>query len=317
MEQETRRSVAELAGKFTCQIPLPTGAEGNKPVRRRPPRTLQLPTSNNGSQGQEEQQKTEVPSQPPRKNRNSALIEKLQANLAISPTNPLLSPLSPGAVKPPTPSFSPHSPCSPVGQLMPSKPSQEEHPVSFETSAEGGNLKSINKGRARHSLKRRPPSRRLRKSSGDEAGTEEENTTVAEPGHAVLDEKENDVFEKQKVETEEKDETDSASATSEQPEEQKQSAESPDSAQKSETGEEKETKESVEEPVSAEKEEDEEEKSDPCQLESSMSESKETESVEITDPKVEPDTSTQDEENQLEKKEEEASQTEESKSSEQ
>uniref|UniRef100_A0A3B1J8K9 FAM21/CAPZIP domain-containing protein n=1 Tax=Astyanax mexicanus TaxID=7994 RepID=A0A3B1J8K9_ASTMX len=238
MEKESvvKRSVAELAGKFACQkIPVPTGDEANKPVRRRPPRTLQLPlpTGNDAGQDHGEQQKGEAASHPPRKNRNSALIEKLQANLVLSPTALLPSPLSPGAGKPPVllPSLSPNSPCSPASPAAAHTPRQEEAPASFEKPAEGSVLLNVNKSRARHSIKRRPPSRRHRKSSGDDVGTEEEKPTAAVSESPSQGGKEEEVFEEQKVEKKEGNSAEpaaaAASSTTEQQKEQKHS-ESPD-----------------------------------------------------------------------------------------
>ncbi|XP_044227365.1 duboraya isoform X4 [Thunnus albacares] len=189
MEEEapSRRSVAELAGRFKGSAP-PNNAAGNeteKPVRRRPPRSLQLPKSHGDDQ--ECQQPPDVTSPGPGKaKRNSALIEKLQANLVLSPTALLPSPKSPGLRMLP-PSFVPPFPGSALDATVtssstatPTSPvtvhplTQEERPTSFEdppTVAEGSILTSINKGRARHSIRRRPPSRRHRKSSsGDEVG---------------------------------------------------------------------------------------------------------------------------------------------------
>ncbi|XP_067231576.1 duboraya isoform X1 [Chanodichthys erythropterus] len=200
MEEHTvvkKRSVAELAGKFNCPIPHTTDAEVvrfhiNKPVRRRPPRTLPLPASNDAGQGQDEKG-AETAS--PRKNRNSALIEKLQANLALSPTGPLPFPKSPGVLKIPVPSFSPGSPSSPSSPPIIVTPKQEETPASFENPSEGAVLKSIIKGRARHSIKRRPPSRRHRKSSADEEVDKASDTLE----HTTPNGHEGDVFEEQKT----------------------------------------------------------------------------------------------------------------------
>ncbi|XP_043078026.1 LOW QUALITY PROTEIN: duboraya [Puntigrus tetrazona] len=182
-----KRSVAELAGKFSCPISHMTEAEVNKPVRRRPPRSLPLPSGNDAGQGQDEKGAETAST---RKNRNSALIEKLQASLTLSPTGPPPFPKSPGAVKLPVPG-SPSSPSSPPAAVT---PKQEESPASFESPAEGTVLKSINKGRARHSIKRRPPSRRHRKSSTDE---EVDKTALLDQttpnGH------EGDVFEEHKT----------------------------------------------------------------------------------------------------------------------
>ncbi|XP_059382331.1 duboraya isoform X2 [Carassius carassius] len=182
-----KRSVAELAGKFSCPVSHMTDAEVNKPVRRRPPRSLPLPAGNDASQGQDEKGTETVST---RKNRNSALIEKLQASLTLSPTGP-------GVMKLPVQAFSPGSPSSPSSPTATVTPKEEETPASFESTAEGTVLKSINKGRARHSIKRRPPSRRHRKSSADEGGEEVDKTPTLDRttpnGH------EGDVFEGHKT----------------------------------------------------------------------------------------------------------------------
>ncbi|KAM6987001.1 duboraya [Aplochiton taeniatus] len=124
-------------------------------------------------------------SHPAKAKRNSALIEKLQANLAISPQSLLPSPKSPGLRLLP-PFFTPPSPSTtPTSPLF---KSEEETPATFETpatetKADGSLLPSINKSRARVSIRRRPPSRRYRKSSsGEEAGgATEEDTPLSTP----------------------------------------------------------------------------------------------------------------------------------------
>ncbi|XP_031730004.1 duboraya isoform X2 [Anarrhichthys ocellatus] len=201
MEEEapSRRSVAELAGRFKGSS-RPHDAAGNeteKPVRRRPPRSLQLPKTT----GDDQEQPPGVTSPLPAKaKRNSALIEKLQANLALSPMTLLPSPKSPGfkllppAFIPPSPSSAPvfgffsSTPPPPASPLNTTSPwTEEEGPASFEappTVEEGSILSNTSiKGRARHSIRRRPPSRRHRtSSSGDEVGVaiEGEEATEAE-----------------------------------------------------------------------------------------------------------------------------------------
>ncbi|KAJ7996240.1 hypothetical protein DPEC_G00235050 [Dallia pectoralis] len=198
MEEDVppKKSVAELAGKFKSNsIPIPTATDGDKHVRRRPPRTLQLsknPPPEEG-QGLKEEKKPDSPSQHPAKTkRNSALIEKLQANLVMSSAGLMPSPKSPGLRLLPLP-FSPVSPCSPtppVTLVNPTSPvsrvplarsqSEEEVPTTFENPAkptEGSLLSSVNKGRARLSIRRRPPSRRHRKSSEEEGGGVTEGDT--------------------------------------------------------------------------------------------------------------------------------------------
>uniref|UniRef100_UPI003AAC92D7 uncharacterized protein n=1 Tax=Centroberyx gerrardi TaxID=166262 RepID=UPI003AAC92D7 len=102
----------------------------------------------------------------------------------LPPSFTLPSPCSPSIpVTTVTPTVTPTSPVSAAA----SHRSEEEGPASFEappTATEGSILPSINKGRARLSIRRRPPSRRNRKSSsGDEVGvaTGEKDTHPSSP----------------------------------------------------------------------------------------------------------------------------------------
>lgn len=186
MEEEapSRRSVAELAGRFrgsTCPH-VAAGNETEKPVRRRPPRSLQLPKTN----GDDQEPPGVTSPLPAQTKRNSALIEKLQASLALSPSPQLPSPKSPGfrlllpAFPLPSPGLTPETTVTTSSTPTPTSPiaaspiAEEEGPASFEappSAEEGSILPSINKSRARHSIRRRPPSRRNRNSSsGDEVG---------------------------------------------------------------------------------------------------------------------------------------------------
>ncbi|XP_016332748.1 duboraya isoform X1 [Sinocyclocheilus anshuiensis] len=283
-----KRSVAELAGKFSCPISHMTDAEVNKPVRRRPPRSLPLPAGNDAGQGQDEKGAETVST---RKNRNSALIEKLQASLTLSPTGPPPFPKSPGVVKLPVPLFSPGSPSSPSSPPATVTPKQEETPANFESTAEGTVLKSINKGRARHSIKRRPPSRRHRKSSADEGGEEVDKTATLDQttpnGH------EGDVFEEHKtspdaesLSSKEQIEQETRSTDSEKPE-LEEKVETVTSEK--EEGEEKEEK--------TEPETKEEKSEDEPQLANST---EETGEEPVTQPQTEPDTTDEKEEEQKE-----------------
>ncbi|XP_030010843.1 duboraya isoform X1 [Sphaeramia orbicularis] len=203
-EAPSRRSVAELAGKFKGPAsPHNTAAnQTDKPVRRRPPRTLQIPKT----QTDEQETPGATSPSPAKAKRNSALIEKLQANLVLSPAALAPSPKSPGFRLFP-PAFTPNSPSSaPVTSVttqsasdtptspIAASPLTEEGPTSFEdppTAAEGSILTSINKNRARHSIRRRPPSRRHRKSSsGEEAGETKEGTDTT---HCSPSEPENEI----------------------------------------------------------------------------------------------------------------------------
>ncbi|KAJ8391435.1 hypothetical protein AAFF_G00089090 [Aldrovandia affinis] len=153
-----------------------------KPVRRRPPRSLQLKKPEEHSD--EEKHAGASPHAPKAKPRNSPLIEKLQANLALTPTallppskspevrlQPTSSSPSP-TLGPPSPALCPPSPALglPSPGLSPALLSEEEAPVSFEDPPEGSVLPSFNKDRARLSFRRRPPSRQHRKSCGEEGG---------------------------------------------------------------------------------------------------------------------------------------------------
>ncbi|CAL8363508.1 unnamed protein product [Lota lota] len=202
MEEEApaKRSVAELAGKFKNAGPDHELGLEPKSVRRRPPRSLQIQTHTSA-----EHEKADA-ALPPfaagKPKRNSALIEKLQANLALSPSALLPSPKSPG-FKFTAPSFTPpcHSTSSltPVAAVMPVTPtspqSKEEVPASFETppsAQDGAMLVSINKSRARLSIKRRPPSRRNRTSSSGEEGVVSpsmEDTPLLAPSNQPGEEK--------------------------------------------------------------------------------------------------------------------------------
>lgn len=176
----SQRSVAELARRFKGAAPpqSPAGNEQEKLVRRRPPRTLQL----SKSQGDEQEPPAGGPTSPVKVKRNSGLIEKIQAELVLSPTGPPMKspgirmlplnfPLpSPGSA-PPATSVTTSSSATPTSPVASSPVTETEGPASFEEPAtvlEGSVLQSINKGRARHSIRRRPPSRRHRTSSSGE-----------------------------------------------------------------------------------------------------------------------------------------------------
>ncbi|XP_071214253.1 capZ-interacting protein isoform X1 [Salvelinus alpinus] len=181
MEKDSpvKPSVAELAGRFKDHaIPTPTPNDQRKPVKRRPPPcSLQL---HNVKPDHGEPEKPSIVSPHPPKvklktSRSSPLIEKLQANLTLSPTSLLPSPKSPEVKLAPTPisptthCFFPTSPCSPLSPtLRPQLSSEEEEPVCFESPAEGTPLPSFNKSRVRLSFKRRPPTRQHRQSCVEE-----------------------------------------------------------------------------------------------------------------------------------------------------
>ncbi|MBN3325108.1 CPZIP protein, partial [Atractosteus spatula] len=182
-----KTSVAELAGKFKGQVlPPPAGIQGTKPGRRRPPCSLPL-HGNNLSLKKEPGHGEEEKAHPAKvKPKNSPLIEKLQANLALSPTALLPSPKSPGIKLQASPFTSP--PSTPHSPTVRSRSSEDEVPVSFEKPVEGTVLPSISKGRVRVSIKRRPPTRQHRKSTSEEP-------TGKTPQESPQQNGEDDVFE--------------------------------------------------------------------------------------------------------------------------
>ncbi|KAM4627436.1 capZ-interacting protein [Polymixia lowei] len=168
MEKDSpfKPSVAELAGRFKGHVlPMPNS---NDERRRRPPCSLKLKSRKDEDDEEDSDKPTIVSPNPFKlKLKSSATIEKLQANLALSPTALLPSPKSPEVKLQPT-ALSPTSPLSPT--LRRSQSSEEEEPVGFESPPEGVPLTNINKTRARLSFKRRPPTRQHRRSGGEEAG---------------------------------------------------------------------------------------------------------------------------------------------------
>uniref|UniRef100_A0A8D0AYY8 RCSD domain containing 1 n=1 Tax=Salvator merianae TaxID=96440 RepID=A0A8D0AYY8_SALMN len=168
VEKPTMPSVAQLAVKFQNQSPT-SGKEipAPKPARRKPPCSLPLHTQK-AELGQNGELKPSPNSTHPVrvKVKSSPLIEKLQANLAFAPASllPGASPKSPGLKSMISPFSSPPStPISP--QSHSSEP--DETPVSFDQPPEGTHLQFYNKVRTRGSIKRRPPSRRFRKSQSE------------------------------------------------------------------------------------------------------------------------------------------------------
>ncbi|XP_029302303.1 capZ-interacting protein isoform X1 [Cottoperca gobio] len=171
-DSPSKPSVAELAGRFKGHILTMPTSNGEFPFQRRPPCSLKL---QNQKDDNEESDKTNVSPNPFKvKIKNSSVIEKLQANLALSPTALLPSPKSPEVKLQPVP-LSPITPCSPQSPLSSTLlsshlSSEEEDPISFDSPPEGIPLPSFNKSRARLSFKRRPPTRLHRRSAGEEAG---------------------------------------------------------------------------------------------------------------------------------------------------
>ncbi|KAM9002136.1 capZ-interacting protein isoform X3 [Sarcophilus harrisii] len=164
-------SVAQLAGRFREQAAAVSAKEppANKPTRRKPPCSLSLfPPKIEMSQNGEEKPSPNACHPPKIKVKNSPLIEKLQANLAFDPAAllPGASPKSPGLKAIVSPFNSP--PSTPNSPGVRSRSSEsEELPVSFDQPPEGSHLPCYNKVRTRGSIKRRPPSRRFRRSQSD------------------------------------------------------------------------------------------------------------------------------------------------------
>ncbi|XP_056611924.1 capZ-interacting protein isoform X2 [Triplophysa dalaica] len=176
-ETPVKPSVAQLAGRLRGHaLPMP----GNKEVKlmRRPPCSLQI---NNQTDKDTKHEKSSI-CPPKMKIKSSPLIEKLQANLALSSSVLLSAPKSPESKHPPTVS-NPSSPCSSHrSTLQPVQLScEDEVPVCFEQPVEGTPLPSINKSRARLSFKRRLPTRQHRKSACEEAKAHMEDESSQQP----------------------------------------------------------------------------------------------------------------------------------------
>uniref|UniRef100_A0A7N9DCU6 RCSD domain containing 1 n=1 Tax=Macaca fascicularis TaxID=9541 RepID=A0A7N9DCU6_MACFA len=118
-----------------------------------------------------------------------------EANLTFDPAAllPGASPKSPGLKAMVSPFHSP--PSTPSSPGVRSRPSEaEEVPVSFDQPPEGSHLPCYNKVRTRGSIKRRPPSRRFRRSQSDcgelgdfrAAESSQENGAKEEDGDEVF-----------------------------------------------------------------------------------------------------------------------------------
>ncbi|XP_019742933.1 capZ-interacting protein isoform X2 [Hippocampus comes] len=156
------------------------------PFRRKPPCSLRFPIRNDDVQ-QSDTNASETLSTSPlqiRMKKSSAIIERLQANLTLSPTALLPSPKGPEVNRqpdspvpaPPSAPFAAATTTSPSPTLQPiqlcleeEEGEDQEEPVSFDSPPEGASLPSFHKTRARLSFKRRPPTRQHRRSAGEEA----------------------------------------------------------------------------------------------------------------------------------------------------
>ncbi|XP_066478692.1 capZ-interacting protein isoform X2 [Tiliqua scincoides] len=194
-EKSASPSVAQLAGKFQDQPSL-SGKEIpiNKPIRRKPPCSLPLHLHKPELGQNGELKQSPNASQPPRvKVKSSPLIEKLQANLAFAPASllPGASPKSPGLKVMTSPFHSP--PSTPISPQVQSHSSEsDEIPVSFDEPPEGTHLQFYNKVRTRGSIKRRPPSRRFRKSQTEFGDDQELGVTVSPQENGAKEDGEED-----------------------------------------------------------------------------------------------------------------------------
>ncbi|XP_077149851.1 capZ-interacting protein [Ranitomeya variabilis] len=237
-EEPAPPSVAKLAGLFGDTFNSPRKeVPPHKPTRRKPPCSLPLPKPEITNNGDEKLSPPQ--SQVPKiKVKSSPLIEKLQANLAFAPASllPGPSPKSPGLKTMASPWGTPPStPSSP--SVQPHSSSAEESPVSFEQPPEGAHLQSYNKVRTRGSLKRRPPSRRFRKSQSDmDFDIETSNETAKENGDKS---DEGDIFVKDKEDGEQSPVTEKSPSESADKESENQRNNREDSAKQEEAAEEK------------------------------------------------------------------------------
>ncbi|OXB75991.1 UNVERIFIED_CONTAM: hypothetical protein H355_016833, partial [Colinus virginianus] len=185
VDKSASPSVAQLAGKFKEQAASITGKEvpPHKPTRRKPPCSLPL-YSNKTETSQNNGQKPSPNACPvPKvKVKSSPMIEKLQANLAFAPAAllPGASPKSPGLKVMVSPFSTPPSTPSSPG-IQPQSCETSETPVSFDKPPEGTQLQFYNKVRTRGSIKRRPPSRKFRRSLSDYGDGEDLGNIIPSP----------------------------------------------------------------------------------------------------------------------------------------
>ncbi|KAJ1112605.1 hypothetical protein NDU88_000867 [Pleurodeles waltl] len=194
VKQSTASTVAKLAGKFNNpsatavhkEVPLP------KPIRKKPPCSLPLPVTK-AELGHNGEEKTAGNALHPQKNKvkSSPIIEKLQGNLMFPPP-PGRPPKSPGFKAMPSPFNSP--PLTPDSPNRRSRYSDSDAvPVGFEQPPEGAALRGYIKLRTKGSLKRRPPSRKFRKSQTD-MGDEDFGSMAAPKQNGGKSEESDEVF---------------------------------------------------------------------------------------------------------------------------
>ncbi|NWY46737.1 CPZIP protein, partial [Sylvia atricapilla] len=192
VDKSASPSVAQLAGKFKEQAANIPGKEvpPHKPTRRKPPCSLPLYShKTETSDNDEQKQSPNTCSMTRVKVKSSPMIEKLQANLAFAPAAllPGVSPKSPGLKVLVSPfSTPPSTPTSPGTQSQPS-----ETPVSFDQPPESTQLQFYNKVRTRGSIKRRPPSRRFRRSLSEYGDGEDLGLNLSSPENGA---REDEVF---------------------------------------------------------------------------------------------------------------------------
>ncbi|NXT11610.1 CPZIP protein, partial [Prunella fulvescens] len=192
VDKSASPSVAQLAGKFKEQAANIPGKEvpPHKPTRRKPPCSLPLYSHKTETSDNDEQKRSPNACPIPKvKVKSSPMIEKLQANLAFAPAAllPGVSPKSPGVKVLVSPfSTPPSTPTSPGTQSQPS-----ETPVSFDQPPESTQLQFYNKVRTRGSIKRRPPSRRFRRSLSDYGDGEDLGVSLSSPENGA---REDEVF---------------------------------------------------------------------------------------------------------------------------
>ncbi|NXC61589.1 CPZIP protein, partial [Aleadryas rufinucha] len=192
VDKSASPSVAQLAGKFKEQAANIPGKEvpPHKPTRRKPPCSLPLYSHKSETSDNDEQKRSPNACPIPKvKVKSSPMIEKLQANLAFAPAAllPGVSPKSPGLKVLVSPfSTPPSTPTSPGTQSQPS-----ETPVSFDQPPEGTQLQFYNKVRTRGSIKRRPPSRRFRRSLSEYGDGEDLGVNLSSPENGA---REDEVF---------------------------------------------------------------------------------------------------------------------------
>ncbi|XP_008944843.1 PREDICTED: capZ-interacting protein [Merops nubicus] len=184
-------SVAQLAGKFKEQAANITGKEvpPHKPARRKPPCSLPLYSHKTETSDNDEQKRSPNACPIPKvKVKSSPMIEKLQANLAFAPAAllPGASPKSPGLKALVSPFSTPPSTPSSPG-IQPQASEVNETPVSFDQPPEGTQLQFYNKVRTRGSIKRRPPSRRFRRSLSEYGDGEDLGVNISPENGAKED----------------------------------------------------------------------------------------------------------------------------------